>query len=100
MLGVRSIVGDACTLRNVVMMGADNYGTSHDNIELGVAQGTYIEETIIDKNARIGSEVVLSPKGLNEGWVDEKQNIYCKDGILVVVKNGVVENGTKIGNPV
>ena len=100
MLGVRSIVGDACTLRNVVMMGADNYGTSHDNIELGVAQGTYIEETIIDKNARIGSEVVLSPKGLNEGWVDEKQNIYCKDGILVVVKNAVVENGTERGNPV
>jgi hypothetical protein len=29
--------------------------------------------------------------------VDKKQNIYCKDGILVVVKNGVVDDGTRIG---
>ena len=38
----------------------------------------------------------LDPEGCEEGWVDDKQNIYCKDGILVVVKNGTVEDSTQI----
>lgn len=99
MLGVRSIVADGCTMKNVVMMGADNYDSSiNEKISLGVGANSKIQNTIIDKNARIGTDVYLNPEGLNEGWVDKKQNIYCKDGILVVIKNGVVEDSTRIGN--
>ena len=32
------------------------------------------------------------------GWADKGENIYVRDGILVVVKNGVVPDGTNIGN--
>jgi len=35
---------------------------------------------------------------VKEGWADEKQNIYVRDGILVVVKNAVVDDGTQIGS--
>ena len=98
MLGVRSIIADGCTMKNVVMMGADNYDfPQNEEISLGVGANSNIQNTIIDKNARIGRDVYLNPEGLNEGWVDKKQNIYCKDGILVVVKNGVVDDGTRIG---
>ena len=56
-----------------------------------------IEDAIIDKNARIGNDVMLSPKGLKDGWADEGQNVYIRDGVLVVVKNAVVDSGTKLG---
>ena len=69
---------------------------NHAGISLGVGSNSVIKNTIIDKNARIGSGVHLDPEGCEEGWVDDKQNIYCKDGILVVVKNGTVEDSTQI----
>ena len=107
MLGVRSMVGDSCKFENVVMMGADYFESKEEfdlpkSIselpEIGVGNNSVIKNTIIDKNARIGSDVFLSPDGLQEGWADDLKGVYARDGILVVVKNGVVPSGTKIGN--
>ena len=99
-LAERSIIGQGCKLESVVMMGADFYDDcrNQDVPRLGVGNGTHIENAIIDKNARIGKDIFLSPKGLAEGWVDEGENVYVRDGILIVTKNGVVKDGTKIGN--
>ena len=107
MLGVRSKVGDQCKFENVVMMGADYFETDEE-VELpsgmtaipdiGVGNNSVIQNCIIDKNARIGSGVNLSPTGLKEGWADELNGVYARDGILVVVKNGIVPDGTKIGS--
>ena len=100
-LGERSMVGDGCNLESVVMVGADFYEDHADpNIpELGVGHGAQIQDAIIDKNARIGKNVFLSPKGLEEGWADAGENVYIRDGILIVTKNGVVADGVRIGNP-
>ena len=98
-LGVRSIIEDGCTFDHVVMMGADNYEVEFsDDIKVGVGRNSKIRNAIIDKNARIGRNVFLSPEGVNDGWADKGENIYVRDGILVVVKNGVVLDGTTIGN--
>ena len=101
MLGIRSEVGDNCHFSNVVMMGADyqdyDDGSNDQQISIGVGDGSRIQDAIIDKNARIGENVRLSPKGVQEGWADERQNIYARDGVLVIVKNAFVESGTKIG---
>ncbi len=99
-LSERSIIGKGCKLESVVMMGSDFYDDHRyqDIPRLGVGDGTVIENAIIDKNARIGKDVFLSPKGLQEGWVDEGENVYVRDGILIVTKNGVVKDGTKIGD--
>ena len=89
------------------MMGADYFESKREfdlpkSIselpEIGVGNNSMIKNTIIDKNARIGSDVFLSPDGLQEGWADDLKGVYARDGILVVVKNGVVPSGTKIGN--
>ena len=48
-------------------------------------------------NAKIGSDVSISPKGLEEGWSDDDLGVYVRDGVLVVVKNAVVPSGTRIG---
>jgi glucose-1-phosphate adenylyltransferase len=99
-LAERSIVGQGCKLESVVMMGADFYDdrSSRDLPSIGVGDGAQIQDAIIDKNARIGKNVFLSPKGMEEGWADEGENIYIRDGVLVVTKNGVVSDGVCIGN--
>ena len=106
MLGVRSIVRDNCQFENVVMMGADYFKSNERNNasvdltdlpSIGVGENSVIKNAIIDKNARIGANVVLSTNGLSEGWVDKHKSVYYRDGILVIVKNGFVPNGTKIG---
>jgi len=67
-LGVRSIIGDKCRFENVVMMGADNYEVvDSQKIPVGVGANSKIENAIIDKNARIGKDVQLSPAGVGDG---------------------------------
>jgi len=99
-LAERSIIGQGCHLESVVMMGADYYD-DHEKSDLpsiGVGDGAQIQDAIIDKNARIGKNVFLSPKGMEEGWADKGENVYIRDGIVIVTKNGVVADGVKIGN--
>ena len=98
-LGVRSIIADGCRFENVVMMGADNYEvTDSTKIPVGVGANTKIENAIIDKNARIGKNVQLSPNGVKDGWSDHGENIYVRDGIIIVVKNAIVPDGISIGH--
>ncbi len=105
-LGVRSIVADGCKLENVVMMGADHYERDFVRVEkrdrlglpaLGVGENSTVTNAIIDKNARIGKGVRLSPEGCEDGWVDESKGLFVRDGVLVVLKNAVVPDGTVAG---
>ena len=67
-------------------------------IPVGVGANTKIENAIIDKNARIGKNVQLSPNGVKDGWSDHGENIYVRDGIIIVVKNAIVPDGISIGH--
>ena len=58
---------------------------------IGVGQNTKIENAIIDKNARIGDNVVLSPAGKPDN-VDHP--LYCiRDGIIIIAKGGAIPHG-------
>ena len=48
----------------------------------------------MDKNARIGNNVVISPTGKPDK-VDH-ENYYIRDGIVIIPKNGVIPHGTAI----
>ncbi len=105
-LGVRSIVADGCKLENVVMMGADHYERDSVRVEkrdrlglpaIGVGEHSTVTNAIIDKNARIGKGVRLSPEGCKDGWVDESKGLFVRDGVLVVLKDAVVPDGTVAG---
>ncbi len=101
-LGIRSFVGEGTKLTEVVMMGADYYETPEqqdDNdakgvTSMGVGSNCEIEHTIIDKNARIGDNVRLSPHGKPDG--DYAHGIIIRDGVLVVPKGVIVPNGTVV----
>lgn len=101
-IGVRSVIRKGTTLHNVVMMGADDFESDADrqtNVDLqrpdiGVGENCHIENAIIDKNARIGNNVRLSPEGKPDMY--ENGDVIVRDGVLLVTKNGVVPDGTVI----
>lgn len=96
-LGVRSIIGSGTKLKNVIMMGADLYDADDDSenpIPLGVGDNTVIENAIIDKNARIGSDCSISPEGKIPHM--DGENFFIRDGIVIIPKGAVIPDGTKI----
>ncbi len=101
-VGIRSIVGNGSELHRVVAMGCDYYETqgsiqqyeSNGLPRIGIGRNTKIENAIIDKNARIGDNCVISPAGKPEN-VDHPL-YFIRDGIVIVPKNGIIPHGTVI----
>jgi len=101
-IGVRSHVGEGTTFDHVVMMGADMFETEKEikrNRErgvpdVGVGRNCVITHAIIDKNARIGDNVRLSPHGKPDMW--NEGDLFVRDGVIVVSKGGVVPSGTVV----
>jgi glucose-1-phosphate adenylyltransferase len=101
-VGIRSLVGSGTELNRVILLGSDYY-ESAQSIEanenagrprVGVGSNTRIENAIIDKNARIGNDVVISPAGKPEN-VDHP-HYFIRDGIVIIPKSGIVPHGTVI----
>jgi len=101
-VGVRSIVGPGTELTRVILMGCDYY-ESHESItanqqagrpRIGIGMNTRIENAIIDKNARIGDNVVITPAGKPENA--DHPLYYIRDGIVIIPKSGIVPHGTVI----
>jgi glucose-1-phosphate adenylyltransferase len=101
-VGLRSVVGAGTRLNRVIMLGSDYYEALESIIEhekagkprVGIGVNCRIENTIIDKNARIGDNVVISPAGKPENL--DHPNYYIRDGIVCIPKNGIVPHGTVI----
>ena len=99
LLGVRSRVQAGATIRDSLVMGQDYYDSperapSPDAPTMGIGHGAWIERTIVDKNARIGDDVRISPAG-KPAFLDGP-NYYIRDGIVIIPKNAVIRNGTVI----
>lgn len=101
-IGIRSIISPGAHLHRTIMLGSDYY-ESEDSIReneatgnprIGVGRNTRIENAIIDKNARIGNDVTITPSNKQEN-VDHPM-YYIRDGIVIIPKNGVVPHGTVI----
>lgn len=101
-IGIRSVVGSGSHLHRVVALGNDYYESQSSILEnemvgkprVGIGQNARIENAIIDKNARIGDNVVISPAGKPEN-VDHEL-YYIRDGVVVVPKNGFIPHGMVI----
>jgi glucose-1-phosphate adenylyltransferase len=101
-VGLRTIIGDGTELNRVVILGSDYYEsqesvTQHEaegKPRVGIGAHCKIENAIIDKNARIGNNVTISPAGKAEN-VDH-EFYFIRDGIVIIPKNGVIPHGTVI----
>jgi len=101
-IGLRSVVRPGAHLHRVMMMGADYYETDDDRDEnarmglpnIGVGQGSVIEGAILDKNVRVGRNVVIRN---HEGEEDQETASYMiRDGLVVVPKNITIPDNTII----
>lgn len=103
-LGVRSRVETGCTIEDSLIMGADFYqpfaeeqfSCENGNVPLGIGSNTTIRRAIIDKNTHIGCDVQIINKDRVEEADRENQGFYIRNGIVVVLKNAVIPDGTII----
>jgi glucose-1-phosphate adenylyltransferase len=98
-IGIRSVIGSDSVVKDVILMGADYYETDvgrgpTDAPSIGIGRGCDIRNAIIDKNARIGDNVVISPEGKDKEMNGE--GFYIRDGIVVIPKSSVIASGTRI----
>lgn len=99
-LGVRSHVGEGSVLKDVIMQGNDFYDGEQNLFDqeqnrgplLGVGNNCRIERCIIDKNARIGDNVVIEP--MPDVTEYEGKHRWIRDGISVIPKGTVIPPGT------
>ena len=94
-VGIRSIIQSGATIRDTIVMGADYFeldsATKSGEPPIGIGRNCVIERTIIDKNARIGEGVVISPEG-KPANVDA-ETYFVRDGIVVIPRNAVIPAG-------
>lgn len=105
-LGVRSRIEAGCIIEDTLIMGADYYqpfterqsgmDCESQQISLGIGADTTVRRAIIDKNARIGCNVRIINKDRVEEAERENQGFFIRNGIVVILKNAVIPDGTVI----
>jgi glucose-1-phosphate adenylyltransferase len=95
-IGLRSIVGRGCRISRSVIMGADYYEdlSSREAMKIGIGDGSIIDKAIVDKNARIGRNVVI--KNLKKLRNFDGGSYFIRDGIVIIPKNARIRSGTRI----
>ncbi|XP_042397064.1 glucose-1-phosphate adenylyltransferase large subunit 1, chloroplastic-like [Zingiber officinale] len=103
-VGVRSRINPNAHLKDTVMLGADYYETETEieslldrgRVPMGIGENTTIRNCIIDKNARIGKNVIIA----NSDGVQEanrsSEGFYIRSGITVILKNSTIADGLVI----
>ena len=103
-LGLRSRIDDGVKIEDSIIMGADFY-ESFDEINakatekiphIGIGSNSVVRRAIVDKNARIGSNVQLINKNQVENLDGENGCFFIREGITIVPKNSIIKDGTVI----
>ncbi|KAJ9166040.1 hypothetical protein P3X46_020841 [Hevea brasiliensis] len=103
-VGVRSRLESGVDLSDTLMMGADYYQTESEiasllaegKVPIGVGQNTKIRNCIIDKNAKIGRDVVITNADDVQEADKPEEGFYIRSGITVILKNATIKDGTII----
>ncbi|GMH18178.1 hypothetical protein Nepgr_020019 [Nepenthes gracilis] len=105
-----SIVGECSRLdsgvelKGTLMMGADYYQTESEiasllaegKVPIGVGRNAKIRNCIIDKNAKIGKDVIIMNKDGVEEADRPEEGFYMRSGITVVLEKATIKDGTLI----
>ncbi|HYA28470.1 MAG TPA: glucose-1-phosphate adenylyltransferase [Acidobacteriota bacterium] len=103
-IGIRSRIEVGCVIDNALLMGADYYESPAERLKslecgkvpLGVGANTTIQRAIVDKNARIGRNVRIVNQDHVMEATREELGFVIRSGIVVVIKNATIPDGTVI----
>lgn len=103
-LGIRSRIESNCTVEDTMVMGADYYESleirqakkQQGEIPIGIGKESIIRRAIVDKNARIGCNVMIVNKERIEESNCEDEGFYIRNGIIVILKNAIISDGKVI----
>ena len=101
-IGLRSIIAGGVSIERSIVMGADYYQVKAEDEDywtpgepsIGIGPDSVIQGAIIDKNARIGQQVIIQNKPDRPD--DDQDNWVSREGIVIVPKNAVIPDGTVI----
>jgi glucose-1-phosphate adenylyltransferase len=104
LIGVRSMIGADCVLRDVVMIGSDQFETETQKEanataglpSLNIGEGTIIEKAILDKDCRIGRGVKLVNVERREEFDHPNGLYHIRDGIICVPRGTKIPDGAII----
>jgi len=103
-IGLRSRIDSGVDIQDSIIMGSDyleSYTEIRDDIaigrpHIGIGENCVIRKAILDKNVRIGKNVrLVNQDGATERDADDR-SFYIRDGIIIIPKNAVIEDGTVI----
>ncbi|MBQ4819445.1 glucose-1-phosphate adenylyltransferase [Aquimarina sp. MMG016] len=101
-IGIRSRVGKDSVMQNTYMIGSNQY-QNLDEIQndlnngipcIGVGENCQISNTIIDKDARIGNNVVI--KGGDHLEDTHEESYVIKDGVVVIKRRAIIPDGFEL----
>lgn len=101
-VGIRTRIDEGSVIKNSYLMGSDFYqnleeiytNNLNDVTNIGIGKRCYINNTIVDKNCRIGNDVYLNG---GKHLEDANTPLYTiKEGIIVVKKGVVIPDGFRI----
>jgi glucose-1-phosphate adenylyltransferase len=103
-IGIRSRIEAGCVIDNALLMGSDYYESPAERartlesgkVPLGVGANSTIQRAIVDKNTRIGRNVRIINKDRVAESNQEDLGFVIRNGIIVVIKNATIPDGTVI----
>ena len=95
-VGIRSRIAEGTVIKDSILMGADYYHEEkkRGTLPIGIGRNCHIECAILDKNVRIGDEVVIRPFPRDKDI--DHELYFVRDGIVVIAKDTEIPTGTKI----
>lgn len=103
-VGERSRLDVGVELKDTLMMGADSYQTEPEiasllaegKVPVGIGKSTKIRNCIVDKNAKIGKDVVIMNKDGVEEADRPEEGFYIRSGITIIMEKATIKDGTVI----
>ncbi len=103
-IGLRCMVEPNVTVRNSIIMGADYYEDEiaepgkhlAGSVPLAIGEGSLIDGAIVDKNCRIGRNVVIQNDRQLEAGTSDDQQCIIRDRIPIVIKGSRLADGWRL----
>jgi len=103
-VGLRSRIETGAKIKRTMIIGADYYESEEKRsaivaaggVPVGIGANTVIENAIIDKNARVGKNCVITNKDGIEDLADEERGVFIRNGIVTILRNATIPDGTVI----